>query len=326
MVKEAEVQSSNYMKKAIIDNKDVITLNSAGLSSTKIAITLNTSIHNIRGILNDNKLNDNIYIKKFKSNEHLIDPIKELYQQGVSKKKIARDLNTYFKVVNDIIKNNNISNGVNEGSKRCCKCKKCLSLNDFGLDVNSKLNRRSICKLCRKNEPSRKEYCKKWASENKELKAKIDKEYGIKNKDKIKEYKKTEKYKLIKAKSYKKYYQKVMKIPEIKIAMRMRSMMSSYAKYKKIKTFDILGYSNIELVNHLESKFTKGMSWSNYGRGGWHIDHIRPLASFDKNDPNWITIAFSLDNLQPLYESENCSKGSLYNGIRYSINKKSSKK
>lgn len=314
------------MRKAIINNKDVITLHSTGLSSTKIAITLNTSIGNIRSILNDNKLNDNIYIKKFKSNEHLINPIKELYQQGISKKKIARDLNTYFKVVNDIIKNNNISNGINEGNKICCKCKKCLSLNYFGLDINSKFGRRSTCKLCRKNEPSRKQYCRIWASENKELKSKIDREYRIKNKDKIKEYKKTEKYKLIKSKSDKKYYQKVIKVPEIKMAMRMRSMMSSYAKYKKIKTFDILGYSNIELVNHLEKKFTEGMSWDNYGRGGWHIDHIRPLASFDKEDSNWLSIAFSLDNLQPLSESENCSKGSLYNGIRYNNNNKSTKK
>jgi len=99
-------------------------------------------------------------------------------------------------------------------------------------------------------------------------------------------------------------------------------MISEYAKHKTDKTFKMLGYSTIELVNHLEKKFIDGMSWDNYGRGGWHIDHIRPLASFDKEDSNWLSIAFSLDNLQPLYESENCSKGSLYNGIRYSNNNK----
>ena len=86
----------------------------------------------------------------------------------------------------------------------------------------------------------------------------------------------------------------------------------------------MLGYNTIDLVNHLENKFVNNMSWCNYGRGGWHIDHIRPIASFDVSDPDWLKNAFSLDNLQPLYESDNCSKGSLYNGIRY--NSKSTKK
>jgi hypothetical protein len=308
------------MRKAIIDDNDVINLHSKGLSSSKIAFTLNTSIGNIRNILNNNKLKENIYIRKIKSNEHLIVPVKELYEKGFPKKKIARELNTYFNVVNKIIKDNNISNGITEGISRCSSCRECLPLNMFYNNRNSKNGKNHICKVCRKKEPSRKEYLKKWALENKELKSYLDKQYRLKNIDKIREYKKTEKYKNIKAKSDKKYYQKVVKIPEIKMAMRMRSMISEYAKYKTDKTFKILGYNSIDLVKHLESKFVDGMNWDNYGRGGWHIDHIRPLASFDKNDNDWIIEAFSLNNLQPLYEYDNCSKGSLYNGFRYKNN------
>ena len=43
MVKEAVTQNSNVMRKAIIDNKDIIDLHSKGFSSSKMAIMLNTS-------------------------------------------------------------------------------------------------------------------------------------------------------------------------------------------------------------------------------------------------------------------------------------------
>jgi hypothetical protein len=317
-------QSANYMRKAIIDNKDVINLHSEGLSSSKIAAFFNTSIGNIRDILNNNGLKDNIYINKIKSYDHLIAPVKELYQKGVPKKKIARDLNTYFNVVNNIIKDNNISNSIIEGSNRCCTCRKVLPLSMFHNNRSGKYGKNHRCKECKKNEPSRKEYLKKWRLENKQLKSDLDKQYRLKNIDKIKEYRKSDKYKIIKAKSDKRYYEKAIKSPEIKMAMRMRSMISEYAKHKTDKTFKMLGYSSVDLVNHLESKFVNGMSWDNYGRGGWHIDHIRPIASFATNKPSWLNEAFSLNNLQPLYESDNCSKGSLYNGVRY--NGKSSKK
>lgn len=210
--------------------------------------------------------------------------------------------------------------------KKCCSCRETRTLDMFHNSKNGKYGKHHCCKICRKNESPRKEYSAIWRNENKELKSKLDKEYRIKNKDKIRDYRKTEKAKLIKAKSDKKYYLKSIQNPNILIAMRMRSMISEYAKHKTDKTFKMLGYSTIELVNHLEKKFTEGMSWDNYGRGGWHIDHIRPLASFNKEDSNWLSIAFSLDNLQPLYESENCSKGSLYNGIRYNNNNNKSTK
>lgn len=207
---------------------------------------------------------------------------------------------------------------MDENLKKCSSCKKIIDLSCFHNYKNGVKGKHHSCKSCRKkNEPSRKEYLKIWRKNNKELKYRIDKEYRIKNKHKITLYKKSDKYKEIKSKSDKKYYQKCMENPSVKMAMRIRSMISSYSKFKKNKTFEILGYNSSDLVLHLESRFKDGMSWDNYGRGGWHIDHIKPLASFDINEENWIQEAFSLDNLQPLFESENCSKGSLYEGKRY---------
>jgi len=78
------------------------------------------------------------------------------------------------------------------------------------------------------------------------------------------------------------------------------------------KTFDLLGYSTTDLMNRLESLFQVGMSWENYGRGGWHVDHIIPLSSFKyetPDDPDFKR-AWALSNLQPLWQFDNLSKGS----------------
>lgn len=80
------------------------------------------------------------------------------------------------------------------------------------------------------------------------------------------------------------------------------------AGYKKNhSTQEELGYSPQVLMDHLEKLFEDGMSWENYGRGGWSIDHIRPISSFPldakASDVN------ALSNLQPMWLTENISKG-----------------
>jgi hypothetical protein len=73
-----------------------------------------------------------------------------------------------------------------------------------------------------------------------------------------------------------------------------------------------MGCTLSELRTYLESLFKPGMSWENYGRDGWHIDHIRPLASFDLEDPEQFRQACHYTNLQPLWAEENFSKGCRY--------------
>lgn len=68
-----------------------------------------------------------------------------------------------------------------------------------------------------------------------------------------------------------------------------------------------LGYSSRQLYEHLESRFLSGMSWQNFGLKGWHIDHIRPIASFELTEP--MSVVSALDNLQPLWAHDNLSKG-----------------
>lgn len=72
----------------------------------------------------------------------------------------------------------------------------------------------------------------------------------------------------------------------------------------------LLGYTVDDLMAHLEKRFKPGMSWENYGRGGWHVDHIVPRSAFNYEQPSDLDFkrCWSLSNLQPLWESENCAK------------------
>ena len=70
-----------------------------------------------------------------------------------------------------------------------------------------------------------------------------------------------------------------------------------------------LGCSVAELVSYLEGLWTIGMTWESYGSGGWHIDHIVPLASFDLTDPDQLAKACHYTNLQPLWWMDNLVKG-----------------
>ena len=80
-------------------------------------------------------------------------------------------------------------------------------------------------------------------------------------------------------------------------------------------TKELIGCSLEQLKIHLENRFTKGMNWQNYGRNGWHIDHIKPCTSFDLTDPKQQQECFHYSNLQPLWAKDNISKGNKISSI-----------
>ncbi len=82
---------------------------------------------------------------------------------------------------------------------------------------------------------------------------------------------------------------------------------------KHANTMTLVGCSIEQLMLHLEAGFTSGMSWSN--RGKWHIDHIRPCASFDLTDPEEQRKCFHWSNLQPLWAADNIRKRDSYENI-----------
>jgi hypothetical protein len=87
---------------------------------------------------------------------------------------------------------------------------------------------------------------------------------------------------------------------------RLGSALKSQKAIKSNKTMDLVGCSIPYLRGYLEAKFKEGMTWENHGE--WHIDHIKPCASFNLLDEVEQKKCFHYKNLQPLWASENLSK------------------
>lgn len=92
-------------------------------------------------------------------------------------------------------------------------------------------------------------------------------------------------------------------------ALRTRLRMAVRRGQKAGSAVRDLGCSIEELRKRLEVQFRPGMTWENWSRTGWHIDHIRPLASFDLTDRTQLLQACHYTNLQPLWAEENLKKG-----------------
>lgn len=108
------------------------------------------------------------------------------------------------------------------------------------------------------------------------------------------------------------YTRKRLLKPGVRISFNIRrAMIDSIGDKKAGRPWEsLVGYTIDELMAHLERLFAPGMSWENYGRKGWHIDHIIPLAVHNFEFPEDIDFkkAWALKNLQPLWAHDNLSK------------------
>lgn len=75
---------------------------------------------------------------------------------------------------------------------------------------------------------------------------------------------------------------------------------------KAFSTISLIGCSVDDCRIHLEKQFKDGMSWDNQGE--WHVDHIKPLSSFDLTKAEEQKKAFHYSNLQPLFAIDNIRK------------------
>jgi 5-methylcytosine-specific restriction endonuclease McrA len=69
----------------------------------------------------------------------------------------------------------------------------------------------------------------------------------------------------------------------------------------------LCGISGVKLREWIESRFTRSMTWKNYGKI-WHLDHIFPISRFDLSDPEQVKVACNWQNLQPLLRKANARK------------------
>jgi Uri superfamily endonuclease len=101
------------------------------------------------------------------------------------------------------------------------------------------------------------------------------------------------------------YMSNYLSLPQNKIAHNLRTRLGK-AITSNISAVKDLGCSIEELKSFLESKFTLGMTWDNYGK--WHIDHIKPLSKFNLSDTKELLMACHYTNLQPLWAKDNIVK------------------
>ena len=90
--------------------------------------------------------------------------------------------------------------------------------------------------------------------------------------------------------------------------LRRRISKAVRGELKSRHTIELIGCSIDQIRLHLEKQFKPGMNWENYGKYGWHVDHIRPCSSFNLVDPKQQMICFNWTNLQPLWATENLRK------------------
>jgi hypothetical protein len=97
-----------------------------------------------------------------------------------------------------------------------------------------------------------------------------------------------------------------------KAKIQIRSLIGNSIKKqgysKTTKTAAILGCDYEFFHLYMEMQFKPGMSWDNHGE--WHIDHKTPI-SWAKTEEEVIKLNH-FTNLQPLWASENLSKGNRY--------------
>lgn len=214
------------------------------------------------------------------------------------------------------------------GLKICSRCKRELPLSCFNKTRSNSDGFESMCKSCKKeitkrylSTDSRKESDRRYYQRHKQelfdkrvskkdSRKEYDKLYYQNNKEKIKD--RVYRYVISEqGRKTKNEYVKRKKKEDLNYRIRMfyRWRIASLLKSKKTQsTLKYLGCTIEELKKHLESQFEPGMSWENYGRKGWHIDHIIPCSYFDLSIEENQYICFNFRNLQPLWAKENLLK------------------
>lgn len=213
-------------------------------------------------------------------------------------------------------------------TKKCCKCNEIKDISNFNKRAKEKDGYNSICRECikilrkkwdtkysqtEKFKLTQKKYRDsdkgklitiKWYENNKERALEIQKKYRHteKGREKERRYYNSDKGQNCYRKHYKKY--SISK----NMAGGIRRSLKNDKQGKHWE--DLVEYTLNELKEHLKSQFQEGMSWDNYGE--WHIDHIKPLNSFDPDTPP--SIVNALDNLQPLWATTREINGVVYEG------------
>jgi hypothetical protein len=207
--------------------------------------------------------------------------------------------------------------------KVCKKCGEVKSLVEFHRKNNTLDGKSGYCKKCRSNQekeryrnPEIKASIRAKQNEYRQIPEVRTKQKERRQKPEIKAQEKRYRQTLeIRTKERKRHKERMGNDPNYRLTKNFRRRLNGALKaagvVKSKKTKDLLS-APVELVwVHLEKQFRPPMTRENYGRI-WHVDHIRPICSFNLTDPEQLKACFHYTNLQPLFIKENLSKGGRY--------------
>ena len=101
------------------------------------------------------------------------------------------------------------------------------------------------------------------------------------------------------------------KDPAFKLLVRMRTRIGSAFKSKSLKkdkaTVKYLGCTKGFFQKWIAYQLTGDLTVENYGFV-WHIDHVKPCASYDLNEEDQAKECFNWKNCRPLLGEENLEK------------------
>lgn len=211
-----------------------------------------------------------------------------------------------------------------ESDKKYCPCcEQIKSVDEFGKAKNRKDELTYWCTKCTS------EYSRQYYHSDKA------KEYRAENTEKIKAQKResgkkyrrenAEKLRLKKKEYYNNYYKEARRDRINEYAKERRKSGKicklnkniSLAIWRSLKNGKngsywegLLGYTLDDLKQHLEAQFKDGMTWENYGKNGWEIDHRIPISLFNIKsiEDKGFKKCWALENLQPLWAEENLIK------------------
>lgn len=172
------------------------------------------------------------------------------------------------------------------GWKSCSKCGSEKEATEFYRDRSKRDGLDSQCKECQaaysakryeRNSEKMKAAAARWYRENSGRVAAYQKN----------RYQSEESYRLIKL-------------------MRARLLTALRKNQKEGVAVRNLGCSIERFREHIAAQFAPGMTWDNHGE--WHLDHVRPLASFDLTDDDQVRVACHYSNIQPLWAEDNHAK------------------
>ena len=177
--------------------------------------------------------------------------------------------------------------------KTCKKCQVSKSFDYFYKDKKVKDGYRNNCKLCDITRVSR------YNSLNKERHRDAQKKWRSNNK----------------FKDNKRCYDSLRKRLKnntsfrisTNIAQILRKRLKKIGSHKQRERIaSIIGCTIDEFKKHLEFIFQQNMSWSNYGKDGWHMDHICPISQAVSREE--VLKLNHYTNLQPLWAEDNLNK------------------